>query len=338
LTRKERVLAAVNHKETDYVPYTIGFTGQAMHKIADHLGNKNFLDKIHSHISMAYYDGRAVEINPGKGYWKDDFGVVWNRNGTDKDIGVVDKYVIEKPSMKGYKFPKIDEEWLRSKLEYLMNFSDDTFKIAGIGYALFERAWTLRGMENILMDMVLEPSFVDELFEAITNFNIEFIDIALEYDIDGFYFGDDWGQQRGMIMGPDYWRRFIKPYMKKMFDKLKSKGKIIAHHSCGDIYEIFPEAIEIGMDIYRTFQPEVYDIRKVKSEFGNDLTFWGGISTQTLLPFGTPDEVRKVVIETIDIMGKNGGFIVAPTHAITHDSPPENSIAFLDVLEQLEKR
>jgi uroporphyrinogen decarboxylase len=92
------------------------------------------------------------------------------------------------------------------------------------------------------------------------------------------------------------------------------------------------------MDVYRTFQPEVYDIQKVKDEFGRDLTFWGGISTQQLLPRATPDEVKRVVRETMKIMGKDGGYIVAPTHGITPDTPVENILAFLDVLHNQSKR
>ncbi len=332
MTLKERVIAALNHQKTDYIPYTIGFTKEAHKKVAKYLGDPEFHQKIDNHIKMFHYDGNAIEISTGQGYWKDDFGVVWNRN-VDKDIGVVDDYILKEPSLTGCKFPEPNEQWLRNIVEGMLKDSPDTFNIVGIGCALFERAWSLRGMENIMMDMIDNPGFVDELFEKIADYNMRFMDIALEYDIDGFYFGDDWGQQKGMIMGPQYWKRYIRPHMKRLFDRVKSKGRYVAHHSCGDIYEIFPEVIDIGMDIFRTFQPEVYDIKKVKNEYGRNLTFWGGISTQQLLPFATPDEVKRVTRETMKIMGKDGGYIVAPTHGITPDTPVENIIAFLEVLQ-----
>lgn len=206
-----------------------------------------------------------------------------------------------------------------------------------IGFSMFERAWSLRGMENLLMDMIDEPEFVDELLDTIADYNIKIIDIALEYDIDGVMFGDDWGQQCGLIMGPNYWRRFIKPRVARMYQRAKRKGKFILQHSCGDIYEIFPDLIEIGLDVYQTFQPEIYDIKSIKIQFGSQLTFWGGISTQKLLPYATPDEVRRVTKNTLEIMKQGGGYIAAPTHCIPGDVPPENVLAMLEVFDQYVK-
>ncbi|NMB95798.1 MAG: uroporphyrinogen decarboxylase [Clostridiaceae bacterium] len=333
MTKRERVIKAVNHIETDFVPYNISLTQQEYDKVASYLGDPDFLKKIGNHIDSVYYDGYLAEITPGSGYWKDDFGVIWNRNGADKDIGVIDGVLINEPSIDSYKFPLVDEKKIRREYEALMNNKKDTFKFGSIGFTLFERAWTIRGMENLLTDMVLESVFVEKLLDAITEYNLKIIDIGMEYDIDGFHMGDDWGQQKGLIMGPSYWRRYIKPRLARMFERIKSHGKIISVHSCGDIQEIFPDLIEIGLDIYQTFQPEIYDIKKIKKEYGNYLTFWGGISTQRLLPFATPDEIKKVTLETISIMGKNGGYIAAPTHSVPGDVPPENIVALIDVLQ-----
>jgi len=198
---------------------------------------------------------------------------------------------------------------------------------------MYERAWTLRGIENLLVDMIEEPQFVHDLLDAITEYNLKVIDIGLEYDIDGFHFGDDWGQQRGLIMGPVHWRTFIKPRMARMYARVKSKGLIVSQHSCGDIEEIFPDLIEIGLDIYQTVQPEIYNLKEIKRKYGNDLTFWGGISTQGLLPYGTAGEVRQVARETIKIMNQDGGYIAAPTHALPRDIPVENVIALMEVFQ-----
>ncbi len=333
MTRCERTIAAINHQNTDIVPYNMYFTSQQHEKMAEYFSDPHFIDKIGNHSEGSYYSGYKSEISLGSGYWKDDFGVVWNRNGTDKDIGVIDGIVLKNPSMEGYEFPELDEKRFRNELQELIDKADDKFKIAGIGYSLFERAWSLRGMENILMDMILEPKFVDQLFDAITEFNIKIIDIALEYDINCFHFGDDWGQQKGMIMGPINWRKFIKPRMKIMYEKIKSRGIIVSQHSCGDIREVLPDLIDIGLDIFRTFQPEIYDLKNIKAEYGNDITFWGGISTQSLLPFESPVTIKKVVLETIDIMSKSGGYVLAPTHAIAGDVPIENIVALIDVFQ-----
>lgn len=333
MSRKEVVLAAINHHKTEVVPYTIGFTQQAYEKVARYLGDPDFIEKIGNYIDMIDYSGNPTEMQPGSGYFKDDFGVIWNRNGTDKEIGVIDDIVLKEPTLKGYAFPSIDEDLLRERLKELVNNGHDTFKIAGIGFCMFERAWTLRGMENLLVDMILNPDFVDELLDTITEFNLYVMDIILDYNIDGFYFGDDWGQQRGLIMGPKLWRRFIKPRMARLYKKAHDAGKYVVQHSCGDIHELFPDLIEIGLDVYNTFQPEIYNVREIKTLYGDKLTFWGGISTQQVLPFASPDEVKKVARYMMKIMSYNGGYIAAPTHAIPGDVPPENIVALIEVFK-----
>jgi uroporphyrinogen decarboxylase len=187
------------------------------------------------------------------------------------------------------------------------------------------------GMENVLVSMVANPEELEILYDRICDYYLNLLDIALEYDIDGVYFGDDWGQQSGLIMGPHYWRRFIKPRMARLYGRVKSKGKYVFQHSCGDCHEIFPDLIEIGLDCYQTFQPEIYDIEMMKKLYGSRLTFWGGISVQRCLPFMSPEEVKSETIRIINMLRDGGGLIVAPTHAITDDVPPQNMLAMFDV-------
>jgi len=125
--------------------------------------------------------------------------------------------------------------------------------------------------------------------------------------------------------------------MARMYERVKSKGKFVIQHSCGDIHEIFPDLIDIGLDVYQTFQPEIYHIDFIKKEYGKHLSFWGGISTQRLLPFGTIDEVKEKTAEIMRIMGKGGGYIAAPTHAVPGDVPPENVMAMLAVMMNQER-
>lgn len=332
MTKRERVFSAIDHKHTDSIPYHIDLTQKAYEKVSIYLGDPDFINTIGNHISSVFYDGYTEEV-PGKsGFWRDRFGVVWNRT-IDRDIGVVANYILKSPNMDGYKFPVIDKRALDSDLKMLTKTENDTFRIADIGFTLFERAWTLRGMDNILMDMALESKFINELFDAITEYELKLIDGILTYDVDGFLFGDDWGQQKGMIMGPSYWREYIKPRMKSMFEKVKKAKRKVLLHSCGDIHEILPDLIEIGLDVYQTFQPEIYDIRRIKKEYGKDLTFWGGISTQSLLPYASVEELKKVIRETMEILGTNGGYIAAPTHAVPGDVPPENIVAMIETFQ-----
>ena len=134
-------------------------------------------------------------------------------------------------------------------------------------------------------------------------------------------------------MGPRLWRRFIKPRVAAMYARAKAAGKYIMQHSCGAIQELFPDLIDIGLDIFNTFQPEVMDVDYCKREYGHHLTFYGGISTQQVLPRVGPEELKVHIREMIARIGVDGGYIVAPTHAIPRDVPPENIVAFIDVVK-----
>lgn len=118
-----------------------------------------------------------------------------------------------------------------------------------------------------------------------------------------------------------------------MYAAAKSEGKFVTQHSCGDIEELFPDLIEIGLDAYNTFQPEIYDVEKVKSVYGDKLAFWGGISTQHVLAHGTPEDVIAETKKMLKIMGKNGGYIAAPTHSVPRDVPAENILAFIETVK-----
>jgi uroporphyrinogen decarboxylase len=332
MTRRERVLKAIQHKDTDFIPYHIDLTQQALDRLVEHVGDPGYVETIGNHLSKHYYCGYLEEIMPG--YWRDHFGVVWNRTGADKDIGMIEGYVLTDSKMGDYKFPVLDEARLRRDLEDVLANAQDKCTIAAIGFSMFERAWTLRGMENLLADMLIEPDFVHELLDAICEHNLKIIDIAMEYPYDGFHFGDDWGQQHGTIMGPKHWRTFIKPRMARMFDRVKGKGKFVSLHSCGDISELFPDLIELGLGVYQTFQPEIYDVKAVKREYGKDLSFWGGISTQRVLPWVTPDEVKSAAREMMATMGAGGGYIAAPTHDVPGDVPAENIVALVETFQQ----
>jgi uroporphyrinogen decarboxylase len=203
----------------------------------------------------------------------------------------------------------------------------------GFGFCMFERCWSLMGMENVLASMIACPEALEAFFDRICDYYAGLVDIALEYDVDGVYFGDDWGQQHGLIMGPDHWRRFIKPRMARLYERVKSKKKYVIQHSCGDNREIIGDLVEIGLDCYQTFQPEIYDIAEMKRRYGERLSFWGGVSTQQVLPRVSAREVQEEIVRVVKILRTNGGLIIAPTHALPYDIPPENIMAMVEVFQ-----
>jgi len=302
--------------------------------LIEYVGNPDYLQGIGNHIAYGSYDLFFEEVSPGSGLWRDDFGVTWDRTRGKTDFGVVAGRALPESALTGFQIPPLNEARLRRCFEVALAGMRDECPVADVGWGLFERAWTLRGMEDLLIDMVTEPSFVEELTERIAAHQQRVVEIALDYPFDLVLFGDDWGQQQGLILSPAHWRRYLKPHFARMFALVKQAGKRVALHSCGNIGALFPELIEIGLDVYQTFQPEVYDIRAIKREYGQDLSFWGGISTQRVLPFGTPAEVRRSVRETMRVLGVEGGYIAGPTHAVPPGVPPENLVALVEACQE----
>ncbi len=331
MTRRERVYAAIEGAQTDLIPYQIDVTSGFALKLQEKTGCNDVEEYLGNHLSKAKYK-KNRKLDGGKEL--DLFGVTWMEDPAHGDVGIICDHPIKEPSLAHYTFPDVQRDFALNLCKKLEIDSRDTFRMFLITMNYYERAWSLRGMENILTDMLMNTVFVEELLDHILNHHLELLDTVLDYDFDAVYIGDDWGQQKGLIMGPPLWRKFIKPGMSKMFEKIKGRGKYVCLHSCGDIRDILPDLVDMGLDIYNTIQPEIYDLNKLKNEYGQHLTFYGGISTQQFLPYASAEEVGEVTRKVKKIMGKKGGYILAPTHSVTDDIPVENVMAMVAVAHE----
>ena len=327
MTRREAVLKALRHEDVRPVPYFLDMTDEVAERMKAFTGDPFFFEHSDSYLAQQRNES-FVDLEHG--LFRDQFCVVWDKGAQEGDFGVVHEYLLKQPSLDGYAFPEPDEALIRAKCEKLAA-QPDRFTMYIIGFSLFERAWTLRSMEELLCDMIEEPEFVEELLDRIVEYNLKVVDIVSQYPIDCVFFGDDWGMQKGLIMGYPLWKKFIGPRIEREYAYVKGKGMFVAQHSCGDCSEVFPDLKAYGLNIYNTFQPEVYDIEYFKKAFGDAITFFGGISTQKLLPFAAPEEVKREMARIIGILARDGGYIIAPTHAMPGDIPPENVLAFLEV-------
>ena len=332
MTVRDRFFRAVSHKQPDAVPYHIKFTKESLENITAYYGSTDFLDNIGNCFTYFGFDrfGDEEEIYPG--VFEDWFGVHWDRS-IDKDIGVCVNQLVTEETFDDFKFPDPDADILYADAKRAIDSAGDTIIFGGLGFTTFERAWTLMGMENLMMEMIVNKPFVHALLRRITDYNLRVAKNACELDIDILGFGDDWGQQSGLLIGPELWREFIKPCIKELYGYVKSQGKLVMIHSCGDVKSIFPDIIECGVDIFNPFQPEVMDVYEMKHLYGDKLTFYGGISTQRTLPFSTKEETITEVRSLLDKIGKNGGYIASPAHDIPKDANPENVLAMIDVLK-----
>ena len=354
MTSKDRVLAALERKKVDRLPfYIMGFYEvESQQKIQKHVGVDS-LEKVYDELSI---DVRGVGGNWSKAPKRlDDEGRnlgLWGGGGSPYTKM---KYV--RPlrdaetiaDIEAFQWP--DPDWLDTpqiqseRLEYLSCH----FVNLGCGPIWCQLA-NLMSMETLLLNMRLNPSIVEAAVERIGDFLYESTRWQLEaYGeiIDGvlfssqhrfrdenkwFHMWDDYATDTSLFFSLEDWRRFYKPGMKRLFELAKSHGKAVWYHCCGAMSDLIPDLIEMGMDILEPCQVHLPGMKpeRLKRDFGKNIVFYGAINTQQTLPFGSKEDVRREVRERIRVLGADGGYIVGPDHSVNKDVPAENVIALYD--------
>ena len=249
---------------------------------------------------------------------------------------------LAQPSFDGYAFPTAETffrpGW-REQGQQIIAENRDRFILAHLGWGLFERSWNLRGFENLLTDVVASPDFFEEALDRLTELYLTFVEYTAELKADAILFGDDWGDQRGVIIGPKRWRKYLKPRWAKIYAAVHRHGMFVMHHSCGSVAEIMPDIIEIGMDVLESVQPEAAGMNpyELKRKWGDRVSFWGGLGSQSTVPFGTPDEIRAEVRRLRAEMGAGGGYILAPAKSLQPETPAENAAAIVEAFAESER-
>lgn len=219
------------------------------------------------------------------------------------------------------------------------SFAKQTKDIQAKGLAAFvwmectiwETAWYLRGMDNLMLDMAMEDSKAIRLLDIITDKACYRAEKFAAMGVDILGLGDDIGMQETAMMSPEMYRQWLGPRLKRVIDVAKAikPDILISYHSCGTATPLIPELIEAGIDILNPVQPECMDFKEIHKQFGDKISFNGTIGTQKLLPFGTPQQIRDEVSKNLDIAGETGGLFCCPTHVIEPDVPWENIEAYV---------
>lgn len=199
--------------------------------------------------------------------------------------------------------------------------------------SIFEKAWLLMGYENFLIQCYENREIVKVLLDKITDYRVKMAQKIVEYEVTCGHTGDDYGTQRGPVMSLQLWRELFKPRLKRIWDVYKRKNIPVIHHSCGDCRIYLDDMIEIGLEVLNPVQASAMPLDELKSNFGDKLTFYGGIDCQEILTKGKPDDVRQNVYDTVSILGKDGGLILSPIN-IMGNVPVENLKALIESINE----
>jgi uroporphyrinogen decarboxylase len=200
---------------------------------------------------------------------------------------------------------------------------------------IFETSWYMRGFEQMLMDVMTDEELVHAIMGRVTDFYTAFFSRVLEAApgaIDLVFTADDIGDQRGLLMPMERWERLLKPYHRRLNDAIHERGAKVIYHTDGSIMDAVAGLVDAGIDILQAlqFSADNMDPARLKEKHGTRLCFEGGVSVQTTLPFGSTEDVRREVHERIGVLGRNGGYILGPSHWIQAGTPPENVAAMFD--------
>ncbi|MFV2067880.1 MAG: uroporphyrinogen decarboxylase family protein [Pirellulales bacterium] len=352
---RERVSLALAHKQPDRVPIDYWATSAVSGRLKDYFGfstDEQLLD--HFDVDFRYiagpeYVGPEPQVHDD-GSVDDHWGVprVRVETGSGEHASVYQE-VIHFPlqsatsveEVRDYpKWPRPD--WFnydcvrrqvaeaRQTGKVVVFMGDRMNRCAQLKPAMY-----LRGIDQILLDLALDPEIAETIFQRVAAFYLEYARRTFEAakgGIDIFMMGDDFGTQKGLFLSPDMWRRFLRPGFAAFVELGRQYGCKVAHHSCGSIKPIIADLIECGLSILNPVQPDVRDMDRgeLKRLFGDRLCFHGSISIQQTLPFGTPDDVRREVQERFATLGPGGGFLFCTAHNIQADTPTENILALFD--------
>ena len=337
MTSKERVNAALRRKPVDRVPVFMWFHPETAAKfgklleippgrVSEAMGD----DVRQAWVNNNYAMEGVTHEHDGEGH-TDVWGIEWEKRGPFNQTRSCPLERATFDEVRAYEFPYGDVPSLMSNMDPIVAEADRYFIGADVSPCLFEMTCRLRGMEQAILDLAAEPEIARYLLAACEDFARHLAEIACStLPLDWLWTGDDIGGQQGMIMSPATWREMVKPLLKPIFDVGRAHGLWVAYHSCGAIRPIIPDLVEIGLDVLNPIQANCpgMDPFELKREFGTDLTFMGGVDTQHLLPNGTEDEVYGYSVTLIEGMTSDGGgYVMAASHTIPPETPPENVFA-----------
>ncbi len=355
MTSRERVLAALAHRPTDRVPRllyeeAIGYTPPIESLLRRHCGDRPPREYFGMDLTRVTSNPTTLPFTrfaPWLGAHAaealardevDEWGVWW-REGDFYHFAQVEsplRGVHDLAQIREYPWPDLDQAYRYAGLgDRVAAWHRQGLAVVGYAGSVFERSWYIRGLEDMMMDLVHAPEIAHHFLERTAAFQRHAAAEFARAGVDIVITGDDIAGQRGLLMSLNTWRAFLKPRLAATVRAVKNANPAarVFYHSDGKVEPAIPELIEIGIDILNPVQPECMDPAAIKRRFGDQLSFWGTISVQRTMPFGSPDDVRAEVRSRIRDVACGGGLILAPAHVLGPETPWANIVAFFEAAD-----
>ena len=369
-SHKDRVNKAISFQKPDRTPRDFAAVPEIWKKLGDHFGiadRNKILACLDVDCRIVSYDSfcqhpsvDSTQVNADASMERSSVGGMWRKvepDGSNRDIwgahrrrvphkyGAYDEFAsfpLENArsvdDLKKYEWPQPDWWRFDNLVSYINELNDNT--VYNIRYrigSVFETSWSLYNFEKFLLDLAMHLEMPRYVMERIAEVHIENLHAVLSLAcdlIDIVYFYDDLASQESLLISPQMYEDFIQPYHQEIINIAHSYGKPTMMHCCGSVYPMIDTFIEMGLAILNPIQPAAKNMNpeKLAEEFGGRIAFHGGIDIQHFLPAATPNQVKEKVKYTSELLGKNGGYLIAGSHHIQADTPIENVLAMYDVL------
>ena len=337
MNSKERVLAALNRLPADRIPFFMWFHPSTARKLAGlleipvgYVGEAMGNDVRQAWVNNNYAMEGVVHENENEGH-TDFWGVEWVKRG---EFNQITRFPLEGASREqvlAYKFPWGAMNMLLAQMKPLAASAGEYFIGVDVSPCVFEMYWRLRGMCEAMLDMAGDPELAQIMFGRCADFAVALSQEACDKcAVDWLWTGDDVAGQQCMLISKEFWRDLAKPHLERVVRVGIERGLPVAYHCCGALHDIIGDLIEIGVDVLNPVQANCpgMDPLELKKEFGEDLTFMGGVDTQHVLPHGSVDEVRRATARLVEGMTSDGGgYILAASHTVPPETPDENLFA-----------
>lgn len=356
MEHRDRVATALSHERPDRCPMQISFTPEFADRLAEEMdlgvdrihnphggGNTYELERALDQDMLLTSVGWANSYYQEADEYTDEWGIGWKSIEYTTPFGV-GRYtefshhpLAQDDAIDNYRPPDPNRLELYDEAAWVLKQFQDEYWIVGVTVTtIFETAWALRGYEQMLVDLALNPDLVERILDIPYHYHLAAAKRLTQMGVDMIWVGDDIGAQDTMLISPKMWRKFLKPRMANFIEELKiiNPRVKVAYHSDGAIYPVIPDLIEIGVDVLNPIQPASMDPARLKREYGDRICFWGSIDEQHTLPFGSPADVSAEIKARLDTLGRQGGLIIGPTHHVQLDTPMENFWAMVNTIKE----